>query len=284
MTRPVHIPSRGRMRCLDTGEAIEFWRVRSRITLPVLALPPGASGWRHDVMLNACGQPRTRATMPGFRKGCKPGNAGHRYPPTPLTPDEALALLDACRKSPCGRRNRALFALLWRSGLRISEALALTPPDVDMEQGSVFVRCGKGSKARYSGIDQFGRDELAAWLAYRAGRGHTDDEPIFCVLEGRTKGRRMRSAQVRVSMQEAAQVAGIRKRVAPHQLRHSHACDLAREGVILPHIQRQLGHSNPGTTGTYLAGLPTTEAVTVVAARPAPVRLEETTGQGDDHE
>lgn len=222
---------------------------------------------------------KRRVTDPGYHKGCIPANKGRRYPATPLTPDEALRVLEQFRTSPCGRRSRALFVLLWRSGLRISEALALLPEDIDWAQSAIFVRCGKGGKSRYSGIDQFGLGELRAWMDYRARRGHTDEQPIFCILEGPSKGGRLGSPSFRQTLKEAADWAGIRKRVAPHQLRHAHACDLAREGVLLPHIQRQLGHANPGITGTYLSGLPTAEAVAAVAARPSPLALTSSTAQ-----
>lgn len=221
-----------------------------------------------------------RVTDPGYHKGRVPANKGKRYPATPLTPDEALRLLERFRTSPCGRRSRALFILLWRSGLRISEALDLKPEDIDWEQSAIFVRCGKGGKSRYSGIDRFGLDELRAWMDYRERRGHTDEQPVFCILEGPTKGGRLGSPAFRQTLKETAEWAGIRKRVAPHQLRHSHACDLAREGVLLPYIQRQLGHANPGITGTYLSGLPTAEAVAAVAARPSPIPRDQGEPEG----
>ena len=65
--------------------------------------------------------------------------------------------------------------------------------------------------------------------------------------------------------------AGVRRRFAPHQLRHAHAVELAREGVSLNVIQRQLGHSNLGTTSIYLQGIDIEEIISTVHARRAPM-------------
>ena len=66
-----------------------------------------------------------------------------------------------------GLRVRALVAVLWRGGLRISEALALNETDIDARRGSLLIRHGKGDKRREAGMDQFGFEQLAAWLAHR---------------------------------------------------------------------------------------------------------------------
>jgi site-specific recombinase XerD len=65
--------------------------------------------------------------------------------------------------------------------------------------------------------------------------------------------------------------AGVRRRFAPHQLRHAHAVELAREGVPLIVIQRQLGHSNLGITSIYLQGIDNAEIIETVHARRAPM-------------
>jgi site-specific recombinase XerD len=64
---------------------------------------------------------------------------------------------------------------------------------------------------------------------------------------------------------------GVRRRFAPHQLRHAHALELAREGVALNIIQRQLGHANLGTTSIYLQGIDPEEIITAVRTRRAPM-------------
>jgi integrase/recombinase XerD len=81
-------------------------------------------------------------------------NRGRKLPAEPLTEHEASRLIRACsRRAPSGVRNAALVAVLWRTGLRCSEALDLAPRDINLEAGTLRVREGKGRKARLVGID-----------------------------------------------------------------------------------------------------------------------------------
>ncbi len=70
---------------------------------------------------------------------------------------------------------------------------------------------------------------------------------------------------------QLAVTAGVRRRFAPHQLRHAHAVEMAREGVPLNVIQRQLGHANLGVTSVDLQGMDNSEIIDTVHARPAPM-------------
>ena len=79
------------------------------------------------------------------------------------------------------------------------------------------------------------------------------------------------SSAVRSRLRTLASRAGVRRRFAPHQLRHAHAVEMAREGVPLNVIQRQLGHANLGVTSVYLQGIDTAEIVETVRARHGPV-------------
>jgi site-specific recombinase XerD len=76
---------------------------------------------------------------------------------------------------------------------------------------------------------------------------------------------------VRTEFRRVAALAGVRRRFAPHQLRHAHALELAREGVPLNIIQRQLGHANLGTTGIYHQGIDPEEIITAVRSRRMPM-------------
>jgi site-specific recombinase XerD len=76
---------------------------------------------------------------------------------------------------------------------------------------------------------------------------------------------------VRSEFRRLAIRAGVRRRLAPHKLRHAHAVELAREGVPLNIIQRQLRHANLGTTSIYLQGIDPEEIITAVHARRAPM-------------
>jgi len=88
------------------------------------------------------------------RKHARP-KPKRRFPAEVLTDDEVRALLNACPStSTTGLRNRALLAILYRSGVRIAEALDLYPKDVDLERGAIRVLHGKGDKARVVGVDR----------------------------------------------------------------------------------------------------------------------------------
>jgi site-specific recombinase XerD len=95
--------------------------------------------------------------------------------------------------------------------------------------------------------------------------------PLFCIIDGRTRGRAWSTAAVRTEFRRIAAGAGVRRRFAPHQLRHAHALELAREGVPLNIIQRQLGHANLSTTSIYLQGIDPQEIITAVRTRRAPM-------------
>jgi site-specific recombinase XerD len=66
-------------------------------------------------------------------------------------------------------------------------------------------------------------------------------------------------------------MAGVRRRFAPHQLRHAHAVEMSREGISLLVIQRQLGHADLAITSRYLRGIDNTEIIAAVHERPAPM-------------
>jgi site-specific recombinase XerD len=167
-----------------------------------------------------------------------------------------------------GRRLRGLIVILWRAGLRIHEALALTEGDLDPRRGSLLVRRGKGGRRREVGMDDWGWQEIQPWLERRL---ELPIGPLFCVINGATAGRPWTTAAARAQLRRTAVAAGVRRRFAPHQLRHAHAVEMAREGVPLIVIQRQLGHSNLGITSVYLQGIDNAEIIDTVHARRAPM-------------
>lgn len=226
------------------------------------------------------GRPRNIATTPGFRAGLPSRNRGKKFPPEPLTPQEALALLAVIDpQTMAGVRNRALIALLWRTGLRISEALDLRPHHVDFVAHRVTVLHGKGDKRRTIGIDGGGLVAVQPWLLERnillqAVPMRKATAPLFCTIQLPGRGGRMHSAYVRSVIHKYGALAGIQKRVHPHGFRHTLACDLIHEGFGITDAQAQLGHANPATTAVYLRGMGADEAFEKVAERvwPAGVR------------
>lgn len=246
--------------------------------LPVVRLrqmcdPPAAAG----VLLDRAGRPRTAATTPGFRKGQAPPNKGRTYPPEPLSVQDVLILIDGCsRTSATGLRDRALIATLWRSGLRISEALALQVRDLNYGATTLHVRHGKGDKARFVAMDPFAWAHIAPWLAARAKLPGVlaESGPVFCAIMAPLTGGPIGSAQVRVMLKRVAAQAGIQKRVHPHGLRHTHATELFDEGTDLRVIQKQLGHTSLQVTDRYVNHLSPRAQVEAIAARRSPRELE----------
>ena len=220
------------------------------------------------VLLDAAGRRRSPVTMPGYHFGRPPGNKGMRYPADPPTVDEIVAVLRQTPDDRHGFRIRAIIVVLWRAGLRIQEALALAEHDLDQRRGSLLVRRGKGGRRREVGMDEWGWELLRPWLIARA---ELPVGPLFCIIDGHTRGRAWSAAAVRSELRRLAVCAGVRRRFAPHQLRHAHALELAREGVPLNIIQRQLGHANLGTTSIYLQGIDPEEIITAVRTRRAPM-------------
>ncbi len=217
-----------------------------------------------SAVLDAAGRRRSPATMPGYHAGRAPRNKGQLYPADPPTVEEIIAVM----RQTADDRLRGLIVVLWRAGLRVQEALALGERDLDPGRGSLLVRSGKGGRRREIGIDVWGWEQLRPWLVSRL---ELPIGSLFCIIDGPTRGRPWSSAGVRVELRRLAAQAGVRRRFAPHQLRHAHALELAREGVALNIIQRQLGHASLGTTSIYLQGIDTEEIIATVHARRAPM-------------
>ncbi len=203
-------------------------------------------------------------TQPGYHRGRVPANKGRTYPAEVLTPDEVLTLLGQCSTtSSLGLRHWALITVLYRTGVRCSEMLALRLKDIDLPGGSVAVLHGKGDRRRTVGIDPGASAIVEAWIVRRRELGLSADAPLFCTLRGTP----MDSAQVRLLLPRLARRAGIAKRVHPHGLRHTHAYELMMEGVPMPIIQRQLGHASLATTDTYLSHIAPKEVIETIGKR-----------------
>jgi site-specific recombinase XerD len=217
--------------------------------------------------LDAAGRPRSPATFHGYHSGRPPRNKGLRYPADPPRVEEIVAVMREAGDGVHGSRIRALIVVLWRAGLRISEALELTEGDLDPERGAVLVRRGNCGKRREAGMDEWGWEHLLPWIDHRATMPLG---PLFCVVNGPTCGRPWSGSATREQLRHLALAAGVRRRFAPHQLRHAHAVEMAREGVPLNVIQRQLGHADLGVTSIYLQGIDNTEVISTIHARRSP--------------
>lgn len=197
-----------------------------------------------------------------------PTNKGRKFPAEPLTTDEVLRLVAAAsNRSHSGVRMRALLAVLFGSGLRIAEALALMPRDVDTNRCQIRVRHGKGNKSRTVGIDPQSCAMIDRWLERRTTLLLTGRQPVFCTYSENNHGRAMSQRYVRTALVRLAERAGIEKRVHPHGLRHSLASAMVDEGQPLHVISAQLGHGSTATTDRYLRDIAPQELISRMQER-----------------
>jgi integrase len=162
-----------------------------------------------------------------------------RYPADPPTVDEIVAVLRHTASDRHGYRLRGMIVVLWRAGLRVQGALALTEHDLDQRRGSLLARRAKGGRRREVGMDPWGWEHLRPWPELRMAM---PVGPLLCVIDGPPRpalGERLSPRPTPTRRLEGRCAAAF----APHQLRHAHAVELAHEGVPLNVIQRQLGHT-----------------------------------------
>jgi len=170
-----------------------------------------------------------------------------------LRPDEVSALIEAAKKLRYGERNVLLIKVLYQCGLRISEALSLTPSHLTRFEGIPCLRVkGKGGKERLVHVPENLYSQLLAY-AYQKGLKPTDK---FFNLN-RKNAHKM--------LVKAAKLAGLNKRVYPHLLRHSCAIERLRQTGNPKALQWHLGHNSMAMTMRYLATLTMEEALKIQA-------------------
>lgn len=201
------------------------------------------------------------------------------YPPEALSPQEFEALLEANNRRHVKLpkvRDRALMVFLVRTGVRISEALALRVKDVDFENGSANVLRGKGGKRRTIGVDAVALAELQKWLDVRVA-------PMGAAIFCNRNGRQLAASTFRDTLHALGEEARIDKRIHPHMFRHTFTVEATREGAPAAYIQRQLGHSSLATTTRYQSTLAPQEVIDWIRGRKAPTWAH-ATQPGDDGE
>lgn len=170
-----------------------------------------------------------------------------------LTPEELQRLFAQIKSDDIiGLRDRAIVALLYSSGLRVSELTKLNRGHVNLERREFMVR-GKGQKDRLVFVD----DSAAALIKQYLNRRSDNLNPLFVRYGGHEAVDqsgdfgRLTPRSIQRIVSHYASLAGITKKVSPHTLRHSFATDLLMNGADLRSVQTLLGHSNISTTQIY---------------------------------
>ena len=166
---------------------------------------------------------------------------GEKKLPGVLSQPEAYALVNA----PTNLKHRTILQVLYATGMRRSELLALTPSDIDSSRMVINIRQVKGKKDRQAILNT----KLLNLLREYYKRYH----PAHYLFEGPTPGKSYSASSVSKIVKQAAKQVGVTKTVSIHTLRHCFATHMLEKGVNVKVIQQLLGHNSLKTTTVYLS-------------------------------
>ncbi len=180
--------------------------------------------------------------------GIRAPKAGRPLPKA-LSVEATQRLLDVEKDGkPMALRDRAMFELLYSSGLRLAELVGLDLADgrLDLKHAEVTVT-GKGSKTRTVPIGAKAREALQAWIDVRSQVATPNEKALFVGA----RGKRISPAVVGARLGAWARASGVGEHVHPHMLRHSFATHLLQSSQDLRAVQEMLGHASISTTQVY---------------------------------
>ncbi|MDQ3986585.1 MAG: site-specific tyrosine recombinase XerD [Actinomycetota bacterium] len=175
-----------------------------------------------------------------------------RSVPKAITVEDVARLVELPGDGLLGRRDRAILETLYGAGLRISELVDLDVDDVDLDEKTILVRAGKGSKARRVPLGRLAAGAVGAYLSIArpqlVARAKARPPPaLFLNARG---GRLSRQGCWKI-LKAYAGTAGLGKKVSPHTLRHSFATHMLDAGADIRVVQELLGHASLATTQVY---------------------------------
>jgi len=165
-----------------------------------------------------------------------------------------------------GKRSRAILETLYGTGIRVGECERLDVRDLDLGQGVLLIRDGKGRKDRV--VPVVGRAAEALERYLREARPELVKDPRETALFITRRGTRVSVKSIQYLVRMNARAAGIPQPVPPHQLRHGCATHLLQRGADVRHVQQLLGHKLLGTTAIYTHVAPVDLAEAIARAHP----------------
>jgi integrase/recombinase XerC len=188
---------------------------------------------------------RAKLTSANPVDGVRPPKAAKHLPET-LSPDQAVQLVSFAGDTPESIRDRAIFELLYSSGLRVSEVTDLDLGAVDFSAHEVRVT-GKGNKTRIVPVGAPAIDALTRWLETRNSFKGNTTSALFLGKQGKRLSPRV--VQSRIKLWATTQ--GLTVDPHPHMLRHSFASHLLQSSSDLRAVQEMLGHASIASTQVY---------------------------------
>ena len=181
--------------------------------------------------------------------GLRPPKTAKKLPEV-LTTDQAVQLVagkSATQADPSlAVRDQAMFELLYSSGLRLAELVALNPLDLDLNDGTVRVN-GKGGKQRIVPVGTPALAAVRAWLEVRPQLAPASEPALFVGV----RGKRISPRVVQLQLHRRGLAQGIELGVYPHMLRHSFASHILQSSGDLRAVQEMLGHASIASTQVY---------------------------------
>jgi site-specific recombinase XerD len=176
-----------------------------------------------------------------------------RLPPPVMNVATVARLLDAIDPTtPIGARDRALYELLYATGMRASEVLGIEVGDLDLDERLCRIRSGKGGKQRVVPFGAVAHNHLNNYLRWvRPTFANCARGPAARGVWLNPNGRRPVYETIRHRLAGHARAADVERRVMPHGLRHACATHMLENGAELRHLQELLGHSSVQTTQIY---------------------------------
>lgn len=171
--------------------------------------------------------------------------------PKAIPLEDVERLIERPGGEPLGRRDRAILETLYGAGLRISELVNLDLDDVDLDQGSVLIRSGKGGKSRRVPIGRAARAALGDYVTTVRPQLAKKSSQAGGAIFLNARGRRLSRQGCWKILRRYAESAGLDDRVSPHTLRHSFATHMLDAGADIRVVQDLLGHASLATTQVY---------------------------------